>query len=71
MQNYIRIYFTTYSLPLAIFKDDESNEKNNNIIMVANKLLDALEQKEKYFSGNIAGIDWKKRLTNLMAKYST
>ncbi len=65
LQNYIRIYFTTYSLPLSIYKDDESIEKNNNIILVANKLLDALELKEKYYSGNISEFDWKKTIYEL------
>src|SRR3989304_7528026 len=55
LHNYLRIYVVTYTLPVEISKN---KDENNNIVFVANKLLDAIELKEKYFQ-NISEIKWR------------
>jgi len=60
LQDYIRINVLIFSLPINVFNDDSANPDNQNIVMIANKLLDTFELKEKHYRNNILGIDWKK-----------
>lgn len=62
LQNYIRIYAITYSLPTCV---NEDNDKNNNIVIVANRLLDTIELQEKLYSKNISEIDWKSAIDKI------
>lgn len=64
LNNYLRIYIVTYSLPVEISKD---KNKNSNIVIVANKLLDAIELKEKYFQ-NISDVNWRAAIDSLNGK---
>ena len=64
IQNYLRIYAITYTLPVEI---SEYKAINNNIVIVANKLLDAIELKEKYFL-DISLINWKDAIDSLNGK---
>lgn len=64
LSNYLRIYAVTFSLPVEISED---NYENNNIVFVANKLLDTIELKEKYFN-NISNVDWRAAIDSLNGK---
>lgn len=71
LQNYIRIYALTYTLPQEV--SNEQNDElrkieNNNIVLVANKLLDTCELKEKQFRWDINSIDWKKAIDKINGK---
>lgn len=53
LENYLRIYYVSYTLPVPLLS--EKPEENANIIWVGNKLLDSAELKEKYYT-DITGI---------------
>lgn len=68
LENYLRIYAVSYSLPI----DSTTNLSNNksdykNIIWVGNKLLDSIELKEKYFA-DITNIKLDKIIDDLNGK---
>ena len=65
--NYFRIYSVSYNLPDISLKLFDEDEKNKNIVLVGNKLLDSLEIKEKYYN-NISDTDWKNILDDLNGK---
>jgi len=64
LKNYIRIYPVSYSLPLPAGNAVGADGDYNNIIWVGNKLLDSLEQKEKYHP-DITGIYWSDIIDDL------
>lgn len=64
LNNYLRIYSVSYSLPVKISAD---KDENNNIVFVANRLLDAIELKEKYFQ-DISEINWRTAIDSLNGK---
>lgn len=71
LENYIRVYALTYTLPQEVSNDIDDaikNAENNNIVLVANKLLDTLELKEKQFRVDINNIDWKKAIDKINGK---
>lgn len=61
LHKYLRIYAVTFTLPIKI---SDIPEKNNNIVIVANRLLDAVELKEKYYQ-DITGINWREAIDSL------
>jgi CRISPR-associated protein Cmr2 len=64
LHNYLRIYVVTFTLPVNI---SNKEEENNNIVIVANKLLDSIELKEKYFQ-KITDINWRTAIDSLNRK---
>lgn len=75
LNNYFRISTLVFKSPLEIpliinYKEDKNqgNEStSDNIVFIADKLLDSTELHEKY-SPEITGIDWKKALDKLNGK---
>jgi CRISPR-associated protein Cmr2 len=65
LNNYLRISTLTFSLPVDIrIKADEDENIMSNIVFVANRLLDTIELKEKYYK-DITNIKWRKALDYL------
>jgi CRISPR-associated protein Cmr2 len=59
LKNYLRVYALTFTLP-AIGVESGSN----NIVIVANRLLDAVELQEKYYQ-EISAINWRNAIDNM------
>jgi len=66
-RNYFRIYTVQFTLPAPASMQFDEPSGNNNIVMVANRLLDSAELKEKYCS-DISDIDWQTIIDALNGK---
>lgn len=67
LKNYLRISTITFTLPATVDSKNK-NDINNNIVLIANKLLDNIELKEKHYTGDIDNVDWRKSIDKINGK---
>ncbi len=63
LKNYIRITVISFTLPVEL----QTGKNENNIVLVANKLLDSAELQEKYYQ-DITDINWRAGIDHLNGK---
>ncbi|GHU64263.1 type III-B CRISPR-associated protein Cas10/Cmr2 [Bacteroidia bacterium] len=66
LNHYLRTSVLTFSLPSNVYSEADK-EKNKNIVIVANSLLDTAELQEKYYQ-DISKIQWREAIDKLNGK---